>query len=76
MRMWLNREHVNLTQLVDFESNEYHVKVARTLEEACELAKASRIRLFHHNRQCSSVQEEKMKKLFLYAKLECLRVYG
>jgi len=28
------------THLVNFETNEYHVKVAKTLEEACELAKA------------------------------------
>ena len=28
------------TQLVNFESNEYHVRVAKTLEEASELAKA------------------------------------
>jgi len=28
------------TQLVNFESNEYHVRTARTVKEACELAKA------------------------------------
>lgn len=28
------------TQLVNFESDEYHVRTARTLKEACELAEA------------------------------------
>ena len=28
------------TQLVNFESDEFHVRVAKTLKEACELAKA------------------------------------
>ena len=28
------------TQLVNFESDDYHVKTAKTLKEACELAKA------------------------------------
>ena len=28
------------TQLVNFESDEFHVRVAKTIEEACELAKA------------------------------------
>jgi len=28
------------TQLVSFESNEFHVKTAKTVNEACELAKA------------------------------------
>lgn len=28
------------TQLVSFESDEYHVKTAKTLKEACELAEA------------------------------------
>jgi hypothetical protein len=28
------------TQLVNFENDDYHVKVARTLEEACELVEA------------------------------------
>jgi integrase len=28
------------TQLVNFESDEYHVRVAKTLKEACELAEA------------------------------------
>ena len=28
------------TQLVNFESNEFHVKTAKTVVEACELAKA------------------------------------
>jgi len=28
------------TQLVSFEGDEYHVKVAKTVNEACELAKA------------------------------------
>jgi len=28
------------TQLVNFESDEYHVRTAKTIEEACELAEA------------------------------------